>query len=484
MRRTSALLITLAAILSIVGCGGGSGIVDPGPGPGVQSAPLEGDVTQSGSFIVGATVAAFDLLTGVEVDRALTDDQGHYALDVPAGGLALYVASERGNAGPQWVNIATSLEPSAQDIELPVSTGGLIVGRVVDNSNGYPVGNVRVTFGALSVLTDGHGFYTIGGVGPNAAGTINVESAGYTGASEEIRGGQADRTEMFQTRFFSLRPTVDTGTSIGGVVRDIDTTPPTTLGGVIITLAKPSDPTFVPLKGQTNLGGVWRFYNIPPGTYTVEARRLGFVTQFGSAVVNSKDGVYAIFLAADEGTRVDISGRVFDENGTSGLANVSVVATSGIFGTVIKTTDGTGNFTLEDLVTDTPYTIFFRPAAGASQINQAQTVVISPANGIFLSVSLPRNDTGAITGKVTKTGQTTPPVGALVEAEKVGEPGSGEVFSTRVTSSGVFGLNGLPAGKYLLRASYDGPNGPENFSFTGSTDVVAGQITKRNITFP
>ncbi|HYE77287.1 MAG TPA: carboxypeptidase regulatory-like domain-containing protein, partial [bacterium] len=397
--------------------------------------------------------------------------------------IALVAAAEQGSAGPAWVNVAAS-STTTQDLEL-TSGAGMLVGRVVDQSNGYPVGNATVGFGSQTALTDGHGFYAFTGVGTNPSGAVSVSRSDYSAASEEIRGGQADRTEMLTTKFFTLRPTVDTGTSLGGVVRDIDTTDP--LGGVIITLSRPSDPAFQPLKAQTNLGGVWRFYNIPTGTYNVEARRPGYGTELQFAVVNTRDGVLAIFLTQDEAQTIDITGRVFDENGTTPLGNVSVVASSGIFGTVSAITDGTGNFLLEDLVIDAPYTIFFRPPTPSSgaQVNLAQTVVVSPPSaGLFLSVALPRNDTGAIIGKVTKTGQTTPPVGALVEAEKVGEPGSGEVFSTRVNSNGTYGLNGLPAGKYILRASFEGPNGLETFSFTGSTDVTAGQITKRNITFP
>ncbi|HYE77764.1 MAG TPA: hypothetical protein VEI97_07250, partial [bacterium] len=73
MRRTSALLVTLAALLSVFGCGGGSGVTDPDPNPGPGLAALEGDITRQGAFIGGATVVAFDLTTGVELDREPTD---------------------------------------------------------------------------------------------------------------------------------------------------------------------------------------------------------------------------------------------------------------------------------------------------------------------------------------------------------------------------------------------------------------------------
>ncbi|MEO7994777.1 MAG: carboxypeptidase-like regulatory domain-containing protein, partial [bacterium] len=111
-------------------------------------------------------------------------------------------------------------------------------------------------------------------------------------------------------------------------------------------------------------------------------------------------------------------------------------------------------------------------------------VVSAPSSGLSITVSLALNDTGGIAGQVTKTGQTTPPVGAEVIAEKVGEPDSGKIFSAKVDTNGNYGMNKLPPGRYKVRASFSGANGPESFAVTGSTDVIAGSVAKRNITFP
>lgn len=481
MRLTNLAPVLMAALVCIIGCGGGSAATpDPNPGPGTAQALIEGNVLLNESFIADADVVAYDLTTGLEVDRAITDLDGHYRLDVPAGQIGLYVTSLSGSALPAWVNVPTTLDTVERDFTLTAGTAGLLVGRVVDRTHGEPVSNAKVTYGAQTASTDGYGFFTMHSVGPNAIGSVHVEAPGFDDESLELRAGQVDRAELVSTAFFTVRPNSDTGTSLGGVLRDI--TDGAAVGGAILTLSRPIDSTFTPIKRQTNLGGVWRFYNLPTGSYSLEIRRDGFLTQTASAVVNTRDGVLNLFLDPDPAGRATVTGIVRDFNNLTPLNNCAVVASSGAYGRATATTTGSGSYTLSNIVINTPYTIVFTPASAR---NETITVTVTvPATGLSLDVSLPENGTGGINGRVTQTGQTVPPVGARVAAEKVGEPESGRVFEAFVDSNGNYGLNGLPPGRYKVSASYDSPNGPVSLALTGSTDVIKGQVTKRNITFP
>ena len=489
MRRSSAFPIVLAALLCAFGCGGGGGTATTPLPPTGQGGVVEGDVLLNGAFVTGSTVAAYDLKTGIEVDQESADDQGHYTLHLPAGQYGLWTMAPSGNAGPEWVNVPTNLAPTTRDIALIPGAAGLLVGQVRDTKYGDPIAAAIVTFGGQTVSTDMFGFYTLKGVGTAPSGTIGVSANGFNTVDEQIRNGQGDRTEFLTTKFFTLRPSDAIGTSLGGTVRDINSGD--ALGGVIITLHRPTDPADAVVKGQTNLGGFWRFFNLTPGTYTVAIARPGYDPQELAAVINARNGVLNLFMGPTPGAQISISGTVYDSNGTTPLANVQVVATSGVYGSVKSSTTPTGVtnaqgiFTLDNLVVDVPYTIAFRPLGVLTNRNLPQTVVVSPPpGGVLLSISMPLNDTGGINGKVTETGMTDPPVGATIEAEKVGEPNSGQVFPSKVDTNGNFGINGLPPGQYILRASFDSVNGPVTFTANGSTIVTAGVITKRNITLP
>lgn len=488
MRPSTIAPVILAALVCIFGCGGGgSNAVTPDPsgqvkGPGRQVAQtaVEGDVLLNGAFIADATVVAYDLSTGLELDRTASDSDGHYILDLPSREVGIWVTSPQGSAGPAWVNVPDKSQTSLQDFTLTGGTAGLLIGRAVDTKHGEPVSGAKVSFGGREVATDGFGFYSFHSVGSTPSGRVMIEAPGFGSADLELRSGQVSRDELLNTAFFTVKPNSDTASSLGGVLRDITNGNP--VGGAILTLSRPIDPSFTPIRRQTNLGGVWRFYNIPAGSYSLEIRRDGFLTQTASAVINTRDGVLNLFLDPDPAGRATIQGTVFSFNGTTPLNNCSVVASSGAYGSISATSTSSGSFTLQNVVVDTPYTLIFTPTAA---LNQTLKLTVSvPASGLLLQISLPEETTGAINGRVTKTGQTTPPVGAVVEAEKVGEPQSGQVFRTAVDANGNFGLNGLPAGRYKVRASYVSPTGPVNLSVTGSTDVIAGQITKRNLTFP
>jgi|GEM_PF-5609600 len=480
MRPSSIAPVLLAALVCVFGCGGGGSSVAPDPAPAGTQALAEGDVLMNGTFVAGADVVAFDLTTGVELDRGVTDLEGHYLLDLPAGQIGIFASSTSGSATPAWINVSSGLEDVQQDFNLTAGTGGLLVGRVVDTKYAEPVPGATVTFGAQTVPTDGFGYFAIHSVGANATGTVSASAPGFNQGELEIRSGQAARAELITTAFFTVKPNTDTGSSLGGVVRDITDGDP--LGGAIMTLSRPIDPSFTPVKRQTNLGGVWRFYNIPPGAYALEIRRDGFLTTTSAAVINTRDGVLNFFLEPDPAGRASISGTVFDFNGATPLNNCTIVASSGAYGKVNAVSNASGTYTLTDLVVDTPYTVFFSPS---STRNESISVTVTvPSSGLSLSPSLPENGTGGINGRVIKTGQTVPPVGARVSAEKVGEPESGRVFEAYVDSNGNYGLNGLPPGRYLVRASFTGPGGVETLALAGSTDVIKGQVTKRNITFP
>lgn len=483
MRPPSVYTLILAALVTIFGCGGGSAVTAPDPSSPrtITQAPVSGNVLLNGTFIGDATVVAINLATGLEADRIRTDAQGAFLLDLPAGQFGLWAAATEGSAGPQWINVPASLDALEIDLPLTAGTTGMLVGRIADTTHNEPVPNARVTFGSLTVPTDGFGFFTFTGVGANPTGTLRAEATGFDSNQLDIRTGQVDRTELLTTKFFTVRPTsTSSGSSLGGVVRNIENGNP--LGGAILTLYRAADPAFQPIVRQTNLGGVWRFYNIPTGTYQLEVRRAGFLSDEVSSVINQRDGVLNLFLTADPEAFGTITGTVTDFNGITPLNNVTVVASSGVYGRVTATTNTSGSFSLADVVLNAPYALSFIPTGTRNE--PVTTMVTVPPANLVITISLPEIDTGAISGRVTKTGQTTPPVGAVVEAEKVGEPQSGQVFRAYVDSNGNYGLNGLPPGNYKLKVSYDSPTGPATFSQSGATAVVKGQITKRNLTFP
>ncbi|MEO7994078.1 MAG: carboxypeptidase-like regulatory domain-containing protein, partial [bacterium] len=361
MRRSSVVPVLLAALVCAFGCGGGGSATTPDPTPSAQ-ATVEGNVLLNGAFQTGVEVVAYDLTTGIEVDRELSDPQGHYGLALPAGQFGVWATNASGFTGPQWVGVAANTDPVAFNLPLqtwPVgSQPGLLIGRVVDNQSARPFAQGTVTYGAQTVALDGFGFYTLIGVGANPAGTIAVAGPGFSGVTEQIRSGAADRTEFLNTHYFTVRPDDAFGTSIGGVLRNIEDA--STLGGAIITLSRPTDLSFVPLVAQTNLGGVWHFYNLQGGTYQVDTHREGFGDIAAQAVLNERDGVLNLFLTPDAGALVSVIGTVLGPTGAP-VNNVTVIATSGVYGTAKDTSDASGSFQLDGLVADLPYTFVFRP---------------------------------------------------------------------------------------------------------------------------
>ena len=479
-RRASLLTFCIALLLLIGACSGGGGPVTANPEPDLSSyaASIEGVIYENQEPVTSGRVFVYDLASQQLAYEASIGTDGKYVAGVNAGQFLVFPVTPAGWHAPSletdfsnYVNVQADRQ-YRMDIRLSNSLPAgekVVFGFVTSSLNDKPVAGAIVTAAGRSTLTDGYGFYSMSV--PSATTEFTITAEGFFDLHRDIRTGQAVGG-YFQTPFFDLNPINTTGSSIGGIVRDVFDG--TGLGGVRITLNRPEDPNFVPVRYLTNLGGEYRFYNLPEGIYKLLFERPGYIsgTREGLVIKGQDDVILNMFMHPEKEGRASIWGYVNNASLPLPVGGAHVTVSNPLLGSYTTNSQSTGYYLIDDVIPSN-YTIrVVAPSSGGTTFYEAahsfQTVV-EGSNRIDFALRF--IDEGVLRGDVTIAGGGTgpvamPPTGVQITAEKVGGPNSGVQFRTATDGKGQFVFNGIPAGVYLVRGS----------TVFGTTEVYGGEM--------
>jgi hypothetical protein len=487
LRKNLMLVLAMLLVLTVIGCSGGatSPQNDGGnPDDTNGQARISGSVTDNGTPVEGVEVAVYDVASGSLVANDTTSVDGVYKVN-PLGGQYIIVAvGENFYGDPQYINLSDDGTGHKLDFAMkgfPNGMKGFAFCRITNEKDNTPIPNAKVRCEGVEFKTDAWGFCLMVGIPEKSECRCDVEARGFNNSVFQIRRNQFDRNLILSAEMFKMTATSTIGASIGGVVRDIASGD--SLAGVFITIEKPlSD--FTPITAMTNLGGVYRFYNLEKGTYTITAVRTGFEDDSQQVVINDESGFYNVFLTPNADQFASLSGVVYDATGTMPLPAVTIVLSNPIFGVKQETTsDSLGKFEFTQAVFG-DYFIYATPV-NPLFVSQGVAITLDEETQI-MQFNLAFNESGALMGEINITNtcvdppQSGPPTGAKVTAEKIGDPMSGLKFESNVDAKGQWAVNGVMAGTYLLKieAVYAG-----DYKFEITEDAVpvsTGAVTVRD----
>jgi hypothetical protein len=449
-------IVVLMAMFAVSCSGGGTIPVNDGGNPANQdnTTRITGYVSLDGNPEQSAEVAVYDLTDGSLKGNFTTGPDGKYKLDPVGGQYIIICASENGYSEPLYFNLANDGSQHQLNIQMKRYEGedrGLIFCRITNEDDNTPIPNARIRLDEKEARSDAWGFCFFAGIPVRSEYKFNVQANGFSPGVHQVRVGQFDRTLILRAEFFKLSPATDDLASLYGVVRDIASG--NDLGGVFVTLDKPNDPDFMSLSFMTNLGGVYRYYNLQKGTYSINAERTGYNSETHQVIINEEEGFFNIFMTPDALQMSTLQGTIYDQTGTLPLPNVNVTISNPLFGIKKDTiTDGFGKFTFTGLVHGDyfvsaihPIALFLPQGAPVTLIDETQQI----------QINLPFNESGALMGNVIVTGFTGFPTGAKVVAEKIGMPLSGLKFENNVDSYGKYAINGMLAGVYKVTVTVE-----------------------------
>lgn len=487
LRKNLMLVLAMLLGLTVIGCSGGATapLNDGGnPDDNNGQARISGSVTDNGTPVEGIEVAVYDVASGSLVANDTTSADGIFKVN-PLGGQYIIIAvGENFYGDPQYINLSDDGTTHKLDFSMkgfPNGMKGFMFCRIMNDKDNTPIPNAKVKCEGIESMTDAWGFCLMVGIPEKSEFKCDVEARGFNKRVFQIRRNQFDRNLILSAEMFKMTATSTIGASVGGVVRDIASGK--ALAGVFVTLEKPlSD--FTPITYMTNLGGVYRFYNLEKGTYMITAVRTGYENDSQQVVINDESGFYNVFLTPDAEQFSSLSGAVYDATGTMPLPAVNVVLSNPIFGVKKEaTSDALGKFEFTQVV----YGDYFIFATPVNPLFVSQGVAITLDEELQdMQFNLAFNKAGALMGDIIVTNtcvdppQAGPPTGAKVTAEKIGDPMSGLKFESNVDAKGQWAINGVMAGTYLLKieAVYAGDY---KFEVTeNAVPVSTGAVTVRD----
>jgi len=278
------------------------------------------------------------------------------------------------------------------------------------------------------------------GLAPSAMSRLIQQSA----ASSDATGGWNDKTGYGVIRADdavngNLRTAV-----VGSIVGQVTNATGTPITGATVTVGLTSKTTVY--------GGLFRFANLTPGTYTVAVSASGYASQNLQVVVVA--GGDTTVIAALGTTPGLLRGTV-----TSGGSAVPLAAVQAFSGSTLvaeSPLDATGNY----LLNVPPGTYEVR--ATAPGYAQASATGNSVTSGGTTTRNLTMTALGRVSGVVTGTD------GAPVPGAQVTFSSAGYSFGAVTDETGHFQTQGAPAGTYSL------------YAFSGATEATATGIVVTN----
>ena len=370
---------------------------------------------------------------------------GRFALeDVPAGKWQVLVTAKSYQAG-RAAGVVVEEATTTDGVEIRVSPGSALKGRVTDakSGRGVPEARVRVvgeTGGPTlpgggssgDLVTDVDGRFEVEGLAPGKV-KVSVEHADYTERTESVElkeGGS------------SVEIGLSRGSSLGGVVLSETRQP---VPGAEVALEGANAPGRGFGGGEsavTDASGRFRFDHLSPGRYTLRA----------SVPAQTTEPVEAILVGGEskEDVTLVLAGGATIRGVVSGLSDtlraaVSVNASGPREYWASARTGADGRFELAGAPAGT---ISLRATAGdflAGSTRSASGSVTIAEGQKEAEGEIVFEGTGALSGRVTRGGQ------AVAEARVLlGAPRGGSSASGRTDDGGSYRIEGLTPGDYTV----------------------------------
>ena len=395
-----------------------------------------------------------------------TDRNGNYTLiGIPDGLIEIEVGGDGYVQTYLTANVVGA--EAVTGVDLSLSRGATISGRVTDAHSGSPLAGVMIEaediYGEApdsEAETDSEGRYLLEGL---AQGTYHVwaegDSRGYIQQyyDDEPYWDDADPVTVIGTQpVTEIDFTLEAGASISGRVVDAETRSPVAF---IEVEAGPYDEDIVSWT-DTDHNGNYTLKGIPDGLIEIEVDGQGYITERINVSVSGRKAVTSADFGLKRGAT--ISGRVTDADSGSPIAGVTIEAEDfdGEAPEPEAETDSDGRYLLEGLAPGTYYIMVSGDSRG--YIHQyyddkpyrrdADRVTIfgtRPVEGVDFVLALG----ASISGRVVDARTGLPIGGMEVIAGLVDED---HLAWTDTDSNGGYTLTGIPDGVIEIEVSGQG----------------------------
>jgi len=388
------------------------------------------------TFLSGATVTAVSTTTGATY-TATANNVGTYSLNVNAGAYQITASKAGYTSIQQSTSVTAGQTLSNYHFYLQPNYAGL-QGFIKQSSNQQPIANALVTVTEVntqtgaSIQTDATGFYSFTQL---FQGSYNI-----TVTHSQYQTGQVNGLILLggATTTQNINLTALNGSMAGTVVNFYNQG----LSGVTITAQRSAGGSYT---AQTASNGTYTLSNLPSGTYNLTAAKTGYTVDdtlnISLSAGQAKTGINFQIIA---NTGI-IVGKVNSTQGI-GLTGVQVNASDGQGNFGSATTNSAGNYTINDLYTQSQFTLT-AALSGYSVYTQPGTVqakTTNPDSGNF--VMLPNNL--SISGIVTNQEGT---VKASIPVQAVA--GSTTLNATTNTNGYYSIANAAPQTTYTVRTN-------------------------------
>jgi len=380
-----------------------------------------------------------------------TDDGGFLVDEVPPGKWDVEVAAEGYQSG-RANGITVDEGAVAEGVEVRLSRGSVLSGRVSEARSGQPVRDASIRaqiaggnappmrFGPMEgdgrqASSDADGRFELPGLAPGTY-TVTATHSDWTETSQSVEVKEAAATVDIK---------MTAGAAIAGSVTGASQRP--VAGATVSVSAAGAGGPFGAEEQSTisDAGGRFRFERLGPGRYSVIASLRTESSSPAEVVVQAGDGDKSVSLSLRAGAtlRGTVSGLPEAQRG-----NVSISASGPEEYFANTRTSSAGTFELSGVPTGP---IMLRANAGdfmtSSRGASAQVVVAEGQAEVTADIVF--EDGFRLDGHVTRAGK--PVAEAMVNASPEGGSG-GRGAMGRTDGAGAFALEGLAAGSYFVTA--------------------------------
>lgn len=444
---------------------------DPGSDPGGQgTAPggrsvetverrvrIEGVVLEpDGMVSAGALVH----LLGHETRTATTDASGSFVLE--CGGRRSYEIGATKGALASPRNFLDIGERASPFMTLRLEPTVRLALEVTDDDSGAPIAGAEITIGGpprRTMSTDALGLARLTEVAPDVA-HLDIAAPGYEPrwVTVEIpKGAGAGGLELRER--VALRP----GVRVSGRVVDAEGQP---IAGAGIHAREDGSPVSSNEWPKSDGAGAWSFKALHRGVYSLQAKRDGYAPSSLEGIVVGSDTIEGLVITLGSG--LTLRGRAVDRAGER-VARARVFIQSVSWGAPLTyrevTTGAKGEFEVSGL----PPARYEAHATKGALASPYEMIDLLRGDGDTLRLVMRE---ARISGRVvTRAGEPVP--GARIHATSVAVRGSivSQPKEGDAREDGTFELEGLPPGRWTLRAGAEGMISESVEAETGATNV-------------
>ncbi len=439
--------------------------------------------------VSNAFVSAIPVAPNQDTIRTYTDIHGRYYLgDLPDGKYRICAESVgyiREFYEDCWNSDAANQltvdsQHGAIGIDIALDIGGMITGYVYESDGITPISGADViatlvgvdyAFG-VGVKSAVDGSFSVPGL---TSGQYQVYAV-KEGFTLEFYNGTYDSKKYTPVRVTAPKTTgpftfkLDSGGAISGFIYEADGKTP--VPGVSINCGRLDDDFGYGVSALSSSDGSYLISGLPPGSYRIEVSKECYFTEFYDNTLDS-DQAKPVPVADKETTAginvqldviCSISGHIYQADGKTPVPNIKVSLLLLNNSTWIDTkTDSQGRYTAKDLhpgkyrisvsssIADYPaiyYGNVFTPIY-ATLIDFTNSKNVKDAD-----IKLDNNSLGSISGCVDPSAADTGKdwLIQVYDASTLQCVNFGHLYTT-----GNYKINNLPAGKYLVRVSDNGP---------------------------